>query len=327
MASFHFVGKTLDDVMRLSIEAIQENGEPNKGSKGETTELIGVLLEITNPRARLSRTETRGKPFSCLGELCWYLAGTNELGFISYYLRDYRESAEDDLIFGRYGPRLFRDDGLNQVANVTDLLKRRPGSRRAVIQLFDAEDIVEEHKDVPCTCSLQFMIRQETLHMVTYMRSNDVFLGLPHDIFCFTMLQEIIARTLSVDVGNYRHAVGSLHLYDRNRDAAEQFLGEGYQPTNIAMPPMPVEDPWPAIRSLLHAETTVRNRGSLDAGRLDDLDSYRVDLIRLLQVFRCRKDRDANNIEKLRQRMSSSIYQPFIDKKLRECRSAQRSTR
>ena len=60
MASFHFVGETLDDVMRSSIEAIEENGEPNEGSKGKTTELVGVLLEIANPRARLSRTETRG---------------------------------------------------------------------------------------------------------------------------------------------------------------------------------------------------------------------------------------------------------------------------
>ena len=201
MASFHFVGETLDDVMRSSIEAIEENGEPNEGSKGKTTELVGVLLEIANPRARLSRTETRGKPFSCLGELCWYLAGTNQLGFISYYLKHYKESAEGDLIFGGYGPRLFRNDGLDQLTNVTNLLRRKPGSRRAVIQLFSAEDLVEDHKDIPCTCTLQFMIRSAKLQMVTHMRSNDAFRGLPHDIFAFTMLQEILARSLSVDLG------------------------------------------------------------------------------------------------------------------------------
>ena len=43
------------------------------------------------------------------------------------------------------------------------------------------------------------MIRSGQMDMITYMRSNDVFLGLPHDIFAFTMIQEIMARTLSVE--------------------------------------------------------------------------------------------------------------------------------
>ncbi len=70
----YFPAKTLDDVMRSVIEAILEHGDRINSTKGENTELTGVLLAITDPRARLSRTETRGKPFSCLGELCWYLA-------------------------------------------------------------------------------------------------------------------------------------------------------------------------------------------------------------------------------------------------------------
>ena len=323
MASFHFVGETLDDVMRSSIEAIEENGEPNEGSKGKTTELVGVLLEIANPRARLSRTETRGKPFSCLGELCWYLAGTNQLGFISYYLKHYKESAEGDLIFGGYGPRLFRNDGLDQLTNVTNLLRRKPGSRRAVIQLFSAEDLVEDHKDIPCTCTLQFMIRSAKLQMVTHMRSNDAFRGLPHDIFAFTMLQEILARSLSVDLGTYKHAVGSLHLYDENKNTARRFLDEGWQPTDRAMPPMPMGDPWPAIGSLLKAEAAIRNGNPLDAS-LEDLDAYWGDLVRLLQVLRCWKDCDTDGIEELLRKVSSPTYHPFIENKLRQCRRQSR---
>ncbi len=83
MTDPYFCGLTLDDLMRSVVEEIQSNGERINPSKGECKELTGVLLELTDPRARLSRTETRGKPFSCLGELCWYLARTNELEFIS----------------------------------------------------------------------------------------------------------------------------------------------------------------------------------------------------------------------------------------------------
>lgn len=160
MTSPYFLGRTLDDVMHSVVEQILLHGDQINPSRGPAKELTGVLLEITDPRARLSRTETRGKPYSCLGELCWYLAKSKDLNFISYYLPVYRRSADGNEIFGGYGPRLFDWRGLNQLANVTDVLRRKPDSRQAVIQLFDASDIVEEHKDIPCTCTLQFMIRR-----------------------------------------------------------------------------------------------------------------------------------------------------------------------
>ena len=74
--------------------------------------------------------------------------------------------------------------------------------------------------------------------MFTNMRSNDAFIGLPHDIFAFTMIQEIVARALKLEPGTYSHAVGSLHLYKTNRDAARKYLKEGWQST-VVMPRCP----------------------------------------------------------------------------------------
>src|SRR5207247_7673262 len=102
---------------------------------------------------------------------------------------------------------------------------------------------VDEHKDIPCTCTLQFMIRKDRLYLFTNMRSNDAFLGMAHDIFCFTMLQEIVARDLSIDIGTYKHSVGSFHLYETSVNSAKGYLSEGWQPTDTAMPPMPIGDP------------------------------------------------------------------------------------
>lgn len=210
-----------------------------------------------------------------MGELCWYLAQTKELSFITYYLPAYRAYAEGKEIFGGYGPRLFNWDGLNQFANVADMLKRKPDSRQAVIQLFDAYDISEFHKDTPCTCTIQFMIRKNQLHMLTYMRSNDAFVGMPHDVFCFTMLQEIMARTLSVELGQYKHIVGSLHLYNESMDNVQDFLNAGWQSTATVMRPLPKGDPWPAIKSLLFAEHAIRtNQDFESASLLGSLDSY-----------------------------------------------------
>jgi len=309
-------GKTLDDVMRALIEEVEAHGERVLATKGWNTEVTGILFEITDPRARLSRTESRGKPFSCLGELCWYLAKNNKLDFISYYLSRYEGSADGDEIFGGYGPRLFNLKGLNQVDSVTNLLKRKRTSRQAVIQVFDAFDIVAEHKDVPCTCTLQFMIRNDKLYMLVNMRSNDLIKGLPHDVFCFTMLQEIIARSLSVEVGTYKHAVGSLHIYDDDIKDAKQFIGEGWQLTEPTMPQMPAGDPWPAISLLVEAELAIRTRSPFEIARLNGIDPYWADLIRLLQVFRFKQDRSPQGIREVRSKMSSDVYFPFIDKAL-----------
>src|SRR5438034_7399290 len=152
--------------------------------------------------------------------------------------------------------------------------------------------------------------------MFTNMRSNDAYWGLPHDIFSFTMLQEILARDLSVEVGTYKHAVGSLHLYEPTIDAARRFLGEGWQPTDVAMPPMPAGDPWPAISLLLQAESAIRTKRTFDETSLDRVDPYWSDLVRLLQVFRCKQDGEAERIKQLRLNMRPDDYFPFVDKVL-----------
>jgi hypothetical protein len=56
--------------------------------------------------------------------------------------------------------------------------------------------------------------------MIVNMRSNDVFLGVPYDVFSFTMLQEYIAMRTGFQLGSYFHNAGSFHLYERHYNAA-----------------------------------------------------------------------------------------------------------
>lgn len=320
VANPYISGPTLDDVMRYAIMDVEGFGERIVPSNGPCKELVGVLLEITNPRARLSRTETRGLPFSCLAELCWYLAKSDKVEFMNHYVK-YQKYADGDVVYGAYGPRLFDWKGLNQFAGIINRLRNNSVSRKAVIQLFDACDITAKHNHVPCTCTLQFFVRSGKLHMVTYMRSNDLIMGFPHDVFAFTMMQEIIARALSVELGVYKHAVGSLHIYESDLEKTEQFIGEGWQPTDITMPPMPEGDPMPAIQTLVNAEAAIRNNTSLDGIGLEKLAPYWMDLIRLLQIFICSKHTvdDVDSIKRLRSEISSPTYYPFIDKRLSAC--------
>jgi thymidylate synthase len=331
MVTSYFSGPTLDDVMHDVIEEILSRGEqiyPTKGGPNGALEIAGVLLEISNPRARLSRTETRGRIFSALGELLWYLSGSNEVDFIAYYVEKYAELAEDGKIFGGYGPRLLSWrgveswKGVDQISNITRILKTKKDSRKSVIQLFDSTDLAAKHKDVPCTCTLQFMLRNGKLHLFTNMRSNDVYLGLPHDVFCFTMLQEIIANSVGADVGLYKHAVGSMHLYVKDKGPAKRFLKEGFQRTTAVMQPMPKGDPWPEITRVLAAEAAIRTGGSTPAASTTGMDPYWADLVRLLQVFAAKRRKDIAEIKEIAANMSNQVYVKYIDRVIRKLAAA-----
>jgi thymidylate synthase len=68
-----FTGAGLDEVLiDLYHNLLSSNGR-NVGTRGSNKEILGALLRIEKPRSRLSRSENRGKPFSALGELLWYL--------------------------------------------------------------------------------------------------------------------------------------------------------------------------------------------------------------------------------------------------------------
>ncbi len=305
---------TLDDALAAVYQDLLESGQANEASRGDTRENIGVLIKISKPRARLSRSLSRGKPFSALGELLWYLSRSDKLDFIRRYVKQYeKESADGLTVHGAYGPRLFsmRDD-VNQIENVIRLLERKPGTRRAVIQLFNAEDIAREYKEIPCTTTMQFLIRDNHLHMAVTMRSNDAFKGLPHDVFCFTMLQEMIATRLGTQLGNYRQFVGSMHLYSDDAEDAKSYLAEGFHRTT-EMPAMPPGNPFTVIPTLLDAERDVRNGKQVVASAVFG-NAYWADLVRLLQVFDATGD--PSRLNTLKAQFTSPIYQSYLEGRL-----------
>jgi len=275
---------TMDDLLRHAIGAVRSEGTGNQASRGETIEVVGAVLELRNPRARLSRTEKRRRESAAVAELSWYLRGTNDGEAIAFWIPKYRDEFEDDgTVHGGYGPRLFGDGADAQILNIVSMLRDNPSTRRAVVQIFDRRDVTGgyRYKDVPCTTTLQFLLRKDGLTLIANMRSNDVYMGLPLDVFSFTMLQELVARDLGVDMGPYVHSVGSLHLYTRNLPDVDQFLAEGWQSTDSPMPPMPAGSQWDNVRALLAAEEQLRIGLPLEEVTMPT-EPYWGDLVRVL---------------------------------------------
>ena len=92
----------------------------------------------------------------------------------------------------------------------------------------------EDTKDVPCTVSLQFMIRNNRLHCFDTMRSSDIWLGSPYDVFNMSSryillyLKSIdeVAIDHDIELGNLYLTAGSLHLYEENVKKSFQIITE-----------------------------------------------------------------------------------------------------
>lgn len=312
----HFCEESLDDLLREVFEHFLKNKYPLiEATKGRSYEAFGVLLELRNPRARLSRSELKGTPYSCIGELCWYLSGSNKLADISYYIKSYSKYSDDgETIHGAYGPRLTGANGeIDQLDSVVKLLKKKPTSRRAVIQLFRDSDLEMHYNDIPCTTNIQFLVREDSLDMMVNMRSNDIYRGLPHDIFCFTMIQEIIACQLNLKLGVYKHSVGSLHLYEDMVENAAKYVNEGWH-AQIPMPSMNKESIELNVKTFLELEKAVRTNCDFDANRANTLDSYWQDILILLKAFNAKKSSDIETLKILKSSLTSDIYKVYIDK-------------
>ena len=122
-----------------------------------------------------------------------------------------------------YGPRI-----VAQLPAIIEELKTNPESRRAVIQILNAEDHVlldsDETLEYPCTDSMTYSIRDGLLFTHVHMRSQNVATVLQLDMYLQYKLMEHIADLLDVGLGEYSCSIVSAHIYERDFGYVKNFL-------------------------------------------------------------------------------------------------------
>jgi thymidylate synthase len=194
-------------------------------------EVIGAPLTRSDPGPNVLVLPTRKlNHHFMVAEFIWMMCGQNHTQLIEPFNKSIMIAADEGMtsFAGAYGPKI-----IDQVPYVVDTLRKDPSSRQAVLTIW--RERPRASKDVPCTVSMQFFVRDGALHMVTHMRSNDAWLGLPYDVFNFTMLQRYVLSMLpsvAHSLGEYHHMVGSLHLYERDVEKARALLHDtgSYRP-------------------------------------------------------------------------------------------------
>lgn len=223
-----FRGLTADEVWRQAYKAVMAaaaRSTPQPSRAGDTFELLHTVLEINDPRQRwIASRHPAISPAFGIAEALWILAGSNDAEVINYWFPGLPEfRGEGPTYSGAYGHRLRRQFGIDQVRRACDALDANPTSRQVVLQLWDARsdlphaDGAPRCADVPCNIVSLLKVRDGRLEWTQVMRSNDVHRGLPHNLVQFTVLQEVLAGWLDLEVGSYHHWSDSLHVYLKDK--------------------------------------------------------------------------------------------------------------
>lgn len=210
-------GKTIDDVWEHWIELMLKNiDEQNSRDGSVVSEVINAISVISDPTRCILKSKIRNLPIRyAIGEALWYLSGNNSLKEIQKFSNGWDRMSDDGLtVNSNYGYCIKKKFGFDQWEYVKSLLQNDCETRRAVIHIKEPSS--KESKDVNCTVCLQFFIREGKLHLTSYMRSNDMWIGFPFDVFQFTCMQVLMSMELGVELGEYTHISASLHLYKRD---------------------------------------------------------------------------------------------------------------
>lgn len=137
-----------------------------------------------------------------------------------------------------YGYQLRHWKGrIDQLKETIEMLRRTPETRRAVISLWDLEDVeiggVKRVNVANCITALHFARinhrtpsgeYKERLDMTMTHRSADLPAGAPHDWAVWGLFQVLVARELGIPPGTLTAHIDDGQIYDMQIDKVKQLL-------------------------------------------------------------------------------------------------------
>ena len=153
-------------------------------------------------------------------ELIWLLSGNTNIK----YLHDNNVTIWDEWADenGDLGPvyghqwRNFNSQGIDQIKDVIERIKKNPQDRRLIVSAWNPAQIGEMALP-PCHCFFQFDVTPDgKLNCMLYQRSCDMFLGVPFNIASYSLLTMMIAQVCGLQAGEFVHTLGNAHIYSNH---------------------------------------------------------------------------------------------------------------
>lgn len=166
---------------------------------------------------------------SIIYELLWFLKGDTNIKYLNengVHIWDEWADENGDLgpIYGKQWTAWEAKDGstINQIAEVVEMLKNNPNSRRIIVSgwnVADLRQLISGQKTAPPPCHtiFQFYVSPDNrLSCQLYQRSADIFLGVPFNIASYSLLTMMLAQVCNLELGEFVHSFGDLHIYNNH---------------------------------------------------------------------------------------------------------------
>lgn len=221
-----------------------ENGVYREGRNGGTYGLFGRQIRFDLQKGFPLLTTKKLFTKAIIVELLWFLRGDTNIEYLhDYGVTIWDEWADEkgdlgpvygaqwrswpnpyDIEFEQVGEfELMQMGTIDQITDVIESLSVDPNSRRHIVTAWNPP-LIGEMALPPCHCLFQFFVADDKLSCQLYQRSADVFLGVPFNIASYALLTHMIAREVGLEVGEFIHTFGDVHLYANHVDQAREQL-------------------------------------------------------------------------------------------------------
>lgn len=164
---------------------------------------------------------------SIIHELIWFLKGDTNIKYLKENgVRIWDEWADENGDLGPVYGHQWRSwptpsgESVDQIANLIQQIKTNPNSRRLIVSAWNVADV--DHMALPpCHCLFQFYVADNKLSCQLYQRSADTFLGVPFNIASYALLTMMIAQVCDLEVGEFIHSFGDVHLYNNHLEQVD----------------------------------------------------------------------------------------------------------
>lgn len=212
----------LDLLQKILDEGHQKSDRTGTG----TISLFGYQMRFNLQDGFPLLTSKKLHTRSIIHELLWFLQGDTNIRYLKQHeVRIWDEWADEDGNLGPVYGHQWRSwptaDGgtIDQITNLINQIKKNPDLRRLIVSAWNVGDI-EKMALPPCHCLFQFYVADGKLSCQLYQRSADTFLGVPFNIASYALLTMMVAQVCDLQLGEFVHSFGDVHLYNDHIEQA-----------------------------------------------------------------------------------------------------------
>jgi thymidylate synthase len=229
--------------LQLLQDILDKGSEKGDRTGTGTISLFGYQMRFDLQQGFPCVTTKKVHMRSIIHELLWFLKGDTNVA----YLRENGVSIWDEWadengnlgpVYGAQWRNWMTADGrhIDQMKLLLEDIKNLPNSRRHIVSAWNPAVLPDESRSPqdnaraglqalpPCHMMFQFYVCNGKLSCQMYMRSADVFLGVPFNIASYALLTLMMAQVLDLEAGDFILTLGDAHIYMNHLEQVDRQL-------------------------------------------------------------------------------------------------------